>query len=134
MALGPERFVREIRLAARLQHPHILTVFDSGDSTSDGGAPLGSLGRALAIGGAGEEAWAILAELSGRAREHYVPSYDVALIHLGLGDRPAALDALTRACEERSHQMAFIKVDPRVDPLRGEARFVRLLEEVGLAG
>ena len=31
-ALGPERFLREIRLAARLQHPHILTVFDSGQS------------------------------------------------------------------------------------------------------
>ena len=28
--LGPERFLREISLTARLQHPHILSVFDSG--------------------------------------------------------------------------------------------------------
>ncbi len=31
-SLGPERFQREIRFAARLQHPHILTVLDSGDT------------------------------------------------------------------------------------------------------
>jgi serine/threonine-protein kinase len=29
-SLGPERFQREVRLAARLQHPHILSVHDSG--------------------------------------------------------------------------------------------------------
>jgi TolB-like protein/tRNA A-37 threonylcarbamoyl transferase component Bud32 len=32
LALGPERFQREIQVAARLQHPHILTVLDSGGS------------------------------------------------------------------------------------------------------
>ena len=31
-ALGAERFQREIHVAARLQHPHILTVLDSGDA------------------------------------------------------------------------------------------------------
>jgi serine/threonine protein kinase len=30
--LGPERFLREIKFAARLQHPHILTVLDSGQT------------------------------------------------------------------------------------------------------
>jgi serine/threonine-protein kinase len=31
-SLGPERFRREITTAARLQHPHILSVFDSGET------------------------------------------------------------------------------------------------------
>jgi serine/threonine protein kinase/tetratricopeptide (TPR) repeat protein len=31
-SLGPERFLREIRLAAGLQHPHILPIFDSGEA------------------------------------------------------------------------------------------------------
>jgi TolB-like protein len=30
-SLGPERFLREIRITARLQHPHILPVLDSGE-------------------------------------------------------------------------------------------------------
>ncbi len=30
-SLGPERFLREIRLAAQLNHPHILPLFDSGE-------------------------------------------------------------------------------------------------------
>jgi TolB-like protein/tetratricopeptide (TPR) repeat protein/tRNA A-37 threonylcarbamoyl transferase component Bud32 len=38
-ALGPERFQREIRMAARLQHPHILTVHDSGEIPGEAGAP-----------------------------------------------------------------------------------------------
>jgi serine/threonine-protein kinase len=32
VALGPERFRREITLAARLQHPHVLSVYDSGET------------------------------------------------------------------------------------------------------
>jgi serine/threonine-protein kinase len=32
LSIGPERFLREIRTTARLNHPHILPVFDSGEA------------------------------------------------------------------------------------------------------
>ena len=31
-SLGPERFLREIQLAAKLSHPHILPLYDSGEA------------------------------------------------------------------------------------------------------
>jgi serine/threonine protein kinase/Flp pilus assembly protein TadD len=40
-SLGSERFLREIQIAARLQHPHILPLYDSGQvEGSDGAQPL----------------------------------------------------------------------------------------------
>ncbi|HTM62706.1 MAG TPA: protein kinase [Burkholderiales bacterium] len=32
LSLGPERFLREIQIAARLQHPHIVPLYDSGQA------------------------------------------------------------------------------------------------------
>jgi serine/threonine-protein kinase len=42
VAMGVDRFVREIRLTAHLQHPHIVPVLDSGTFTAAGGATLGA--------------------------------------------------------------------------------------------
>ncbi len=36
-SLGPDRFLREIGIAARLQHPNILSLFDSGITEDQGG-------------------------------------------------------------------------------------------------
>ncbi len=35
--LGPDRFLREIEIAAQLHHPHIMPLYDSGEA--DGFAP-----------------------------------------------------------------------------------------------
>src|SRR5580765_1940282 len=41
VTLGSERFLREIQIAARLQHPHILPLYDSGQTDRQGdAAPL----------------------------------------------------------------------------------------------
>jgi dienelactone hydrolase len=37
--LGHDRFLREIRISAHLQHPHILTLIDSGEIAGTAGAP-----------------------------------------------------------------------------------------------
>src|ERR1043166_8072704 len=39
MSIGTDRFAREIRFAAGLQHPHILPVHDSGDVPGKSGEP-----------------------------------------------------------------------------------------------
>ena len=44
-ALGPERFIREIKLAARLDHPHILSVHDSGETAGQLRVPLRTNGQ-----------------------------------------------------------------------------------------
>lgn len=78
-----------------------------------------------------DSARAIAAELASRAANgEYVPSYEVGLLHAALGDQAEALRWLERAVEERSHSRAFLRVDPQLAPLRGDARFQALLSRV----
>ena len=45
--LGPERFLREIKFAARLQHPHICSVYDSGEVEGSPEGTSAAAGRQL---------------------------------------------------------------------------------------
>ena len=42
----------------------------------------------------------------------------------------AAMEWLQRGHAQRDHQMVFLKVDPRLDALRGRTDFGRLLERM----
>jgi hypothetical protein len=91
------------------------------------------LGHLYGTAGKAAEARAIFNELSVRAERSYVPAYDIALVCAGLGWVDQALKLLSQAYEERSGWMTYLKVDPRLDPLRSDARFVDLLRRVRLA-
>jgi hypothetical protein len=52
--------------------------------------------------------------------------------HIGLGDVDGAFRWLERAYTERSNIMRGLKVNPSLDPLRGDPRFADLLRRVGL--
>lgn len=54
-------------------------------------------------------------------------AYELGTIHVGLQDHEQALNCLEEAYIERSGWMPYLAIDPRLAPLRGEARFQRLL-------
>ncbi len=56
----------------------------------------------------------------------YLPAYELAKVHLALGERDAALQWLERALADRSHSIAFLGVDPQLDALRSDPRFKAL--------
>jgi serine/threonine-protein kinase len=102
------------------------------DSNSNVPLYVSLLGAALADAGEKSRAEEILANLIGRRRDgNYVPSIDLATIHVALGDHEAALDALERGREERNglmwgriHMHEFI-------PLRTHPRWIALAQRLG---
>jgi tetratricopeptide (TPR) repeat protein len=90
--------------------------------------------RALAGAGRPDDARALLQQLEQRDGADYVPPFEMAKLHEALGDVDAALSALERAYDHRSHSMAFLAVDSQLRRLHDEPRFRDLIERVGLDG
>ncbi len=88
-----------------------------------------ALARANAAAGRRRRAAELLDGLL--AGERYVPAYEVAKVHLGMGRPDQALEWLEKAYGQRSHSMAFLKVDPQLAPLRPHPGFQELLRRVG---
>ncbi len=76
-----------------------------------------------------QEAIRILREL---AKQKYVPPYNVAMVHAGLGEVAAALDCLENAYKTRDVRLTFLAVEPKWDALRNEPRFQELLQRLAL--
>ncbi|MCB1008596.1 MAG: tetratricopeptide repeat protein, partial [Acidobacteria bacterium] len=94
--------------------------------------PSSGLAHVYARMGRREEALAIVDELVALKSERYVSSYGLASIFSCLGEVETALDWLDRAYEEHDQTLVWAKVHPRLDPLRDEPRFGRLLERMRL--
>lgn len=93
---------------------------------------LAALGHVCAVAGRKDEAQKILEELLALAQQKYVSSYDVALVYAGLAENEQALDWLEEAYAEHNCWLGFLNIEPRFQTLRSEARFVALLQKVGL--
>jgi Flp pilus assembly protein TadD len=86
----------------------------------------------LAAGGRRAEACAILAELRHRAKSEFVPAYNLAVIHLALGEYEDALKYLQQSYEQGDWAHIVLACEPRLDPLRNTALFRALLTKLAL--
>ena len=94
-------------------------------------SPTAMLGHAYAAAGRKVEALQMLDELGEAAKHRYIPNPAFALVELGLGDKDKALDWLEKAYDAHEARfIAYVKVDPFLDPLRGEPRFEALVQKV----
>jgi tetratricopeptide (TPR) repeat protein len=88
------------------------------------------LGYALALDNHPGEARHIARELE--TANHHVSPFDIAMVYTGLGDKDIALQWLEKAFAERDPGLDLLKIEPALDSLRSDPRFVSLLERVGL--
>jgi serine/threonine-protein kinase len=91
-----------------------------------------TLGYVLARAGERAEAEALLRDLEAEATRGYVSPVAFAVLHIGLGNRNQALDWAERAYDERRGWLAYLPVNPMLDPLREEPRFRALVRRMRL--
>jgi TolB-like protein/DNA-binding winged helix-turn-helix (wHTH) protein/Tfp pilus assembly protein PilF len=106
----------ELRKAAELSHNSPLMI--------------SALGHANARAGNREEAQRLLAQLMGQSKSQYVSPYYIAMVYLGLGKNDVAMNWLEKAYADRSNGLVFLKVEPELDPLRSNPRFISLKQKL----
>ncbi len=93
----------------------------------------GAIGHLYATSGQEQKALSLLKHLGQPNEGPRVAPHTLAVVYAGLGDKDRAFEWLEASYENRIELLAWIKVDPRFDSLRGDDRFDRFLERVGLA-
>ncbi|MGH7939026.1 MAG: TPR end-of-group domain-containing protein, partial [Bryobacteraceae bacterium] len=87
------------------------------------------LGYAYGVAGDRARALATVEELKKKSVHGYVPPFNLAIVHLGLGEIDRAMDLLEQASADDSQWMMYLKVDRIFDPLRANPRFIALMKK-----
>ena len=124
---------RQLGLALELKGSpaEAIVEFQRAAELNDDPRVLAFVGHAMASTGKQTEAREMLAKLTEIAKTRYISGYSFAVIHLALGEKDQALDWLEKdAREQTGFEINFIRVDPYLDPLRGDPRFEALVQKV----
>jgi tetratricopeptide (TPR) repeat protein len=75
----------------------------------------------------------ILADLTAARASRVVSAWGIAAVHASLGEVDEAYRWLDVAVAEKASGLILLRVHPRLDPIRGDARYWPLVRKVGLA-
>jgi DNA-binding winged helix-turn-helix (wHTH) protein/tetratricopeptide (TPR) repeat protein len=98
------------------------------------GAWQGDLGVLYAKMGRREDALREIARLEERQRAGFGESYEMATIYATLGDLDKGCELLGRALKDYSFLVNWMRLDPRMDPLRGRQCFAEVERRLYGAG
>jgi len=93
---------------------------------------IGQLGHVLGLSGDRDGALSCLERLKAVEPGIFVPAYERAVIHLGMGDFDKALTELEQGADEGYCRILFVNVNAMFDPLRKDPRFQKLVEKLNL--
>lgn len=89
------------------------------------------LARAEAVAGDRSGATATVVHFSTQS-DAFVSGYDRAAVYVALGKNDEAFAALEEGFQSHAEWMAYLKVDPQMDPLRHDARYGAIVKRLGL--
>jgi TolB-like protein/DNA-binding winged helix-turn-helix (wHTH) protein/Tfp pilus assembly protein PilF len=97
-------------------------------------APPRLIQLAIAYAAAGQKSRArTLLRKATTATEGYVPPYWVGLVYLYLGEKNTAFGWLQKANQQKDPSIGNLKVDPMLDPIRSDPRYLDLLKKADLS-
>ena len=101
------------------------------------GDQFGQLNRSVlaysyALGGRRAEALKMAADSDREAQGIYSSECDRSVVQVALGNRDRAMQLLSECYDDRGVEFQFSGVDPRLDPLHSDSRFISLLARAGL--
>lgn len=111
----------------------LLRLEQAAEFSGDDPVTTSALAHALASSGEAHEARKRLAQLQSIASQRYVSACHIACIHIALGQNDLAYKWLATALDNRDIELVFLKVNPQLDPLRGDSRFEELVRSVSAA-
>jgi len=131
-SFGPAYVYRGLAYEQKGMLDQAIADFETAGRLQERPSIYGALGHAYAVSGQRAKALNVLSEPKDSLTKRHFPPFHRALIHVGLGQNDEAIRLLEQAVQERYPWLIHLNVDPRLNPLRDDPRFKKLVRLVGL--